>query len=285
MYTICKRPSPMSQKTLGSLFVLSICMWLGFGSCNYHERFIISINEGNTFPCVGVIHFSFILEAAEHGQVPLTSESRTASFEDSQLYWNKQTGRCQIPEGILLKDIPYGGERKITIQGFDSTHYIRQPIAMGTSPRFLLEASGSDVTENISLNLIRGCKQFDEVQGTCGNKTNISLGTLIIRFPNTALVPQATKSILFQMKAITSQNIPEVTRQINVDTSAGPPNHIILTNMPPANKRPFTIYALGVDPVTKVPNSSLKRWSGQYTLSTNITPQTATQRIQAGAAQ
>lgn len=255
------------RRVIWLLFVISLGFWIPSTSCSYFERFIILIDEGQSFPCVGAFRFAFVLEALEQGQDALTSEKASDSFQPGSLYWNEATGKCQLPDGILLKNIPYGGNRKITINTYDSSG---QAISLGSSPTFLLEASGSNVQNRVTVSLIRGCRDFDPVQGVCGQRQNVGLGTLIVRFDQTkSPVPVGTSSLVFVLPE--SNGLPK--QEWTVPLSDGTlPSFLIISNVPSATDRAFSMHALSG-------NKETKRWGGNYTIAPNPGPGNATFRL------
>lgn len=195
-------------------------------SCDYKQRFFIKLDEGRTFPCVGVSQFTFILEAIEEGQEEIVQHK--AINDISQLFWHTDTGKCSMPNGsgIPLKKIPYGGQRQLIIKAYDSSG---REVSVGTSPPFLLEATGSNVQDTISMELRR--------------QARILTGTLIIRFVNP--LPQGTDKVEMVLQAHSNpggQNLPEESRGIPINTEE-PPGFVIVTDIPPASGRKLKLHA------------------------------------------
>jgi hypothetical protein len=176
-------------------------------------------------------------------------------------------------QGISLPSIPYGGDRKITIQGFDSTG---KSVALGSSRTFRLEASGRDIETTIPLLLERGCTKFDAVNFRCeaGNQTQLSLNTLIVEFPLNGPVPIGTKKLLFQLVKDQQNPQDEPVRRISIESGEALPTFLILADIPASDSRSFTIHALDAG------NVELKKWTGTYKLPSTSLPSNSTQSIQ-----
>ena len=137
------------------LFVLALAQ---LGSCSYIERFVIRVEEKADLPCVGVYQMEFTVEKLTEQQEEIVNAKFTEGFQPTDLFWNSQTGKCQIPP-IPLKQIPYGGERKLTIVTYDSSG---RSVSNGSTPAFRVEKSGDDIQSAVTLSL--GRRQGDHRQ-------------------------------------------------------------------------------------------------------------------------
>jgi len=260
------RPRALSRRALWLLLVAAMPLWMSLGSCDYVQRFFLIIRE-NRNPCVGVISFAFELEALEAGQEAIVSQQDAKDAIDTALFWNISTGQCQrLDAGIALKEIPYGGERKLTIKGLDSSGRL---VSLGTSPPFLLEASGDAVVDQVNMDLVRGCRAFN-ANGDCTSPEQIGYGTLIIRFPIGAL-PAQTNTILFQLEPDPKQT--PANFEVRVQVGSTLPGFLILANVPAASGRKYTIEAYtGAQKVATL--------AGTYSIAQNPQPTTGTARVE-----
>ena len=261
------------------LLLVVMCTSMSLVSCEYVARFIIRIDEGANFPCIGVYSFTFIVDALEESQRAFSSET---TAETGQLFWrttsekdqNKtySAGSCKIPRGILLKNIPYGGRRKLIVQARDSSGYL---VASGASPAFTLEPRGDDVKDLIAMDLVRGCESFDASR--CTRSKTVSLGTLIISFPPNGGIPDTAGRLFFQSPAVAAQNLPKIERKIPLPTDKRP-DTIILTNIPVSGQRSYTLHAINTG------EQEILRWSGTFSTPQNLTPTNASIPIKAAVA-
>lgn len=229
--------------------------------CTYIERFYVIVNE-NRFPCVGVVSFSFTLEALEAGQDAISNELKTVDANPSSLLWD-QTGNCQkLAAGVPIKKIPYGGQRQLTVEGFDSSGEL---VAHGRSTSFYLEASGSNVEAKLFIDLVRGCKQFTD-DGNCANTVPMSLATVVVRFP-IGTPPLNTARFIFRLTG-QAGTPSSFTRTINI-TDGVVPQFVVLSNVPSGGAKSFEVFALDQG------GQQLKQWTGQYTIDANPQPQQA----------
>lgn len=251
------------------LLIALLCTGFSVVSCEYVARFIIRIDEGASLPCVGVYSFTFIVDALEEDQRAFSSET-TAST--GQLFWDASKGTCKIPRGILIKNIPYGGKRKLIIQARDSSGLL---VSSGASPAFTLEPRGKDVKDLIVMDLVRGCESFDALR--CTKRKPMSLGTLVITFPATAGIPSEAGRLFFQSPAVQTQNLPKLERNIPLPTK-DKPKTVILSNIPVSGKRTYTIHAINAD------EQEILRWSGTFSTPTTLNPANASIQLKAGVA-
>lgn len=207
-------------------------------SCTYFERFIIRLEERPGLPCLGLNHIEFTVEALSENQDAIVQKKAAEGFQNAQLFWNTTTGKCQLSNGILLKQIPYGGERKLTILGYDSSG--TYAVASGSSSPFLVEASGNEVQTEITMQISR--------------KADIKPGTVIIRFDNTLPAASAQIEALFQAH----QGLPEDRRSIKLQTSEALPKFLILSNLPLGQERPGQLLVLDKDGKTIAQTQTFK---------------------------
>ncbi|TNE44153.1 MAG: hypothetical protein EP343_30845 [Deltaproteobacteria bacterium] len=261
-----------SKRAKTTLILGILACSLVFISCEYIARFIIRIDEGANFPCLGAYRLTFVIDALEEDQEDLANERVTnPNPQDSDLFW-KPDGTCQIPKGILLKNIPYGGKRQLIIQAYDSSGLL---VASGKSPTFTLEPSGEDVKDLIVMDFVRGCRNFDS--NRCIDSQPVPLGTLIISFPPTAPIPQGSQSLFFQSAAVKDQNLPAINRTIKFQSN-DLPTTVILTGIPASTSRTYSIHALDLN------QQEIQRWSGTFTTPTPLVASNATLRLVAGVA-
>lgn len=204
------RPAVFSKRRFVSKCAWCLLLLMGLvslTSCSYVERFIFRIDEGNTFPCVGVSRFEFVIQALEEGQDEIVQQKVSTSFADSDLNWNPISGKCQLKFGIPLKKIPYGGTRKVTIRGYDSTG--KTVISTGTTKAFKVEPSGDDVEDEVVLPFQR--------------LPNIKRGTLLIQFASG--LPVGTSKVQVVLSG--------ETRVVTVQKPDSPPDFILITNVNP----------------------------------------------------
>jgi len=207
----------MKGKRVVAFLLLLGCICLPISGCDYIERFLIQLEEApNSYPCVGVVHFSFVIETLSENQEEIVQHKYTEEFSAADLFWNTTTGKCQL-EGIPLKKIPYGGERILTIKGYDSTRF---PVVRASSQKFLVEPKGEEVKDTVNITLKRA--------------TNASRGTLIIRFDTPP--PKGTNVVHLTLAA--KDNLQKEIRTIPIPET--PPKFVIVTNVPPSTNR--TLY-------------------------------------------
>lgn len=258
------------QRLLFLFAVLMPCLSLSLLGCEYIARFIIRIDEGANYPCLGVYRFTFVVDALEEDQEDLANERVTIPAPtEADLFW-KADGTCQIPKGILLKNIPYGGQRKLIIQGYDSSGLL---VASGRSPTFKLEPRGDDVKDLIAMDFVRGCRQFDAVK--CIDSQPVALGTLVISFPTATPIPKQSQSLFFQSPAVQDKGLPAISRTVKFQSNDRPTS-IILTGIPESPSRTYTIHALDLN------QQEVQRWSGNYTTPAPLVAANATIRLMAG---
>lgn len=260
-----------SPRRISLLLLLVGGFCLTLMGCEYIARFIIRIDEGANYPCLGVYRFTFVIDALEEDQEDLANERVTnPSPSEADLFW-KADGTCQIPKGILLKNIPYGGQRKLIIQGYDSGGML---VSSGRSPTFKLEPRGDDVKDLIAMDFVRGCRQFDAVK--CIDSQPVALGTLVISFPATIPIPKQSQSLIFQSPAVQDKGLAAINRTIKFQSNELPTT-IILTGIPESSSRTYSIHALDLS------QQEVQRWSGNFSTPTPLIASNATIRLMAGA--
>ena len=198
------------------------CLALGFfGSCSYIERFVIRVEESAGFPCMGVNQMEFTVEKLVEQQDEIVQAKFSEGFLPNELFWDSNTGKCQIIP-IPLKQIPYGGKRKLTIVAYDSSG--RFAVSTGSTPEFVVESSGDNVQSAVTLSLQR--------------RANIGTGTLILRFNNP--LPDTTS----RLQVVLKEQGDDKEESLFVATTDKKPEFIILTNIPFADERPLFVRAL-----------------------------------------
>ncbi|MCB9638321.1 MAG: hypothetical protein H6727_05340 [Myxococcales bacterium] len=216
----------LSRMPLSRRLLLVCAFFLGatqLGSCSYIERFVIRVEEKGDLPCMGVYQMEFTVEKLTEQQEEIVQAKFTEGFQPSDLFWNSQSGSCQIPP-IPLKQIPYGGERKLTIVTYDSSG---RSVSNGSTPAFQVEKSGDNIQSAVTLSLAR--------------RQNMTTGTLIIRFTND--VPATAKRLQFVIKA--QGDAKEENLFVTMIDNQPKPKFVILTNVPFANGR--TVFARALD--------------------------------------
>lgn len=218
-----KRPAcPSLPFSLSSLLLL-VLVTTQLGSCSFIERFVIRVEEKADLPCVGVYQMEFTVEKLTEQQEEIVNAKFTEGFQPTDLFWDSQTGKCQIPP-IPLKQIPYGGERKLTIVTYDSTG---RSVSNGSTPAFQVEKSGDNIQSAVTLSL--------------GRRQGVATGTLIIRFAND--IPEAAKRLQFVLKAL--GDAKEENLFVRLIDGQPKPKFAILTNIPFANNR--LVFARALD--------------------------------------
>ncbi|HAA56248.1 MAG TPA: hypothetical protein DCE42_15905 [Myxococcales bacterium] len=219
--------------------------------CEYIARFYIQINEGPNNPCLGISHFTFVIEGLTADSSEDVRHHHVTGVHPSELLWDS-AGRCQI-SGIPLKNINFGGRKQIIITAFDSTN---TAISTGKSDPFLLEPSGEEVQQQIALPIQRAADK--------------KKGTLVIRF--TEALPPATNRIEVLLDKVDA--LPQDLRRISINTKTDPPTFLIISNVPDANNRNIQLTAYSSD-------KKAGDYKGTYTLPTaSATPGTASQHVQ-----
>ncbi len=193
-------------------------------SCDYIQRFYLVVDEGSHLPCFGVSHFSFKVESmSEEMDSPIVEDKYMEDFQPSAFFWSSETGKCNFGEGFPIKKIPYGGQRQLTITGYDSTG---KQISAGQSPLFLVEPSGSEVQDEIIMNLSR--------------VPNLPLGVLVIRFTVPTTEKMAKYRIIFKPYKKGSYNLNLEVREFGPKMTGGK-NFLIISGLPYADQRQCTL--------------------------------------------
>jgi hypothetical protein len=123
------------------------------------------------------------------------------------------------------------------------------------------------------MDLVRGCHKFDALTGDCINRKTVSIGTLVINVPINYPIPGGTRRLHFQIPAV--GNSPEINRTILIENSDKPPPTIILTDIPPASRRIYTLNAINIK------DQIIRQWGGEYSMPEQINASNATHHINA----
>ena len=229
-----RRPGARTGQRLAQLLVMGlVCVFTATcGGTSYRERYIIVFKE-TRFPCLGVSRLK--IEVSGEGLTAIQREYVKPTF------WRITDGKCDLPDGLVIKEIPFGGVRKVTLIGYDSADL---PVAEGNTVPFEVQPEG-DVQDTIELPF----KRLDSV----------AEGTLVLTFKGgLQALHDSTKTLVLVIPMGSGGDYKRVVPVVQVKDLQLP---LVIPDIPSAASKKFTLVAQ--DGAGK----QLQRWQGIYTIS------------------